>query len=175
MLHAMNRTPAATTSLVLLSSFWVCGCSSNKKAVEPAADVLGPGGGLRPVRPDAGRGMELPAARRVDRRPTRRSSSSRRRPARHLAKVLLDPATYTEYARGGAFERAVGYRVWRGDQNVEFYLSFNNDQLYSSTPATPAASPPAPPASRTPAPSCCAVTHEAFPECKAPDAPKLRR
>jgi hypothetical protein len=48
---------------------------------------------------------------------------------RDLGQILLSEGTYRTPARGGAFERSVGFRLTRGGQTVEVYPSFVNDQL----------------------------------------------
>ena len=170
----MNRTSASATALIVLSSLWVCGCSSNKKDVEPAADVLGPAAvyvlsdptrveGWNFQRPDGSIASD-PAIQQL------KTSTGK-----ELAKILLDPATFKEYARGGAFERAVGYRVWRGDQNVEIYLSFNNDQLYLKHPGYSGGVTSSSAGFTNARDELLTVTHEAFPGYKAPDAPKHKK
>jgi hypothetical protein len=48
---------------------------------------------------------------------------------RELGQVLLAGGTYKTPARGGTFERSVGFRLVRGGQTIEAYPSFANDQL----------------------------------------------
>ena len=128
----MKPTLAAA---VMLLALLVCGCSSTGDKADRAAasDLLGPNAvyvlsgptrveGWNFQRPDGSIATD-PQVRQL---PTS--------VGRDLGKVLLDGATYKEPARGGGFERAVGYRVWRGNQNVELYLSFANDQVYVKYP-----------------------------------------
>ena len=90
-----------------------------------------------------------------------------------LAKVLLDGDTYKLPARGGGFERAVGYRVWRGSDNVEIYLSFANDQMYIKYPgATAGGSSLGFTNARE---ALLKVSQQAFPNYNAPDAPKIKK
>lgn len=122
-----------TTAALILVSLWVCGCSSseNGKRVEQgsAFNLLGPNAvyvlsdptrveGWNFQRPDGSIATD-PQIRKLP-----------LSVGRDVAKVLLAAGTYKEPARGGGFERAVGYRFWRADQSAEFYLSFANDQLY---------------------------------------------
>lgn len=170
----MKSTTAAAASLVALCLL-VCGCSStDKKKVEPATDVLGPAAvyvlsdptrveGWNFQRPDGSVAAD-PAIEQL------KTSTGKA-----LAKVLLDPATYKEYARGGSFERAVGYRVWRGEQSVEFYLSFNNDQLYIKYPGSAGGVTSSSAGFTNARAELLAVTREAFPDYKAPDAPKHKK
>lgn len=46
-----------------------------------------------------------------------------------LGQILLSEGTYRTPARGGTFERSVGFRLTRGSQVIEVYPSFANDQL----------------------------------------------
>jgi hypothetical protein len=170
----MKHATAATTPLLVLALL-VSGCSSaTRKNVEPAADVLGPAAvyvlsdptrveGWNFQRPDGSIAAD-PAIQRL------KTSTGKA-----LAQVLLDPVTYKEYARGGAFEKAVGFRVWRGDQAVEIYLSFNTDQLYLKHPGYAGGVTSSSAGFTHAREEVLTVVHEAFPGYKAPDAPKHKK
>jgi hypothetical protein len=125
----MNQTPATLLMLLCCCTVGLAGCHNGdpKPADALAADVLGP----QPVfvlqyptrvegwnfqRPDGSIASD-PPLRLLD-----------LQVGRDLAKVLLAETTYASGARTGSFERAVGYRVYRGDQVVDVIVSFNNDQ-----------------------------------------------
>lgn len=147
---------------------------ANKKDVEPAADVLGPAAVYvlsDPTRVE-GWNFQRPDGSIAADPPIQQLKPST---GKALAQVLLDPATYKEYARGGAFEKAVGFRVWRGDQNVELYLSFNNDQLYQKHSGYTGGVTSSSAGFTNARDELLAVVHEAFPGYKAPEAPKHKK
>ena len=168
-------TALATIALFVCCSCLV-GCSSahkEQKAQEDVGDVLGPGAvyvladpsrveGWNFQRPD-GTIITDPAIQEL-------SDSA----GKDMAKVLLDRDTYALPARGGSFERAVGYRVWRAQQYVEFYLSFSNDQVYVKYPG-PGGSTSSTSAGFTGArDAVLRAVHKAFPGYRAPGAPKVK-
>jgi hypothetical protein len=163
-----------TTAALIVLAFLICGCSSNKKDVEPAADVLGPAAVYvlsDPTRVE-GWNFQRPDGSIAGDPPIQQVKKS---VGKDLGRVLLDPATYKEYARGGAFERAVGFRVWRGDQNVEIYLSFANDQLYLKHPGYTGGTTSSSAGFTNARDELLTVVHEAFPGYKAPEAPKHKK
>jgi hypothetical protein len=125
MLSPMNQT-----SMTLLLAFALClgGCGGKEKQPDTvAADVLGPNPvfilqyptrveGWNFQRPDGSIASD-PPLHLLD-----------KGLGRDLAKVLLAETTYATGGGSGAFERAVGYRMWRDDQSLDVILSFNNDQ-----------------------------------------------
>jgi hypothetical protein len=87
--------------------------------------------------------------------------------AKDLDEILLSRDTYQAPARGGSFDHAVGFRVWRGDQSVDVLLSFNNDQMqfkYRAFNGQPSSSFASFSAARD---RLLKVVHEAFPEYMA--------
>jgi hypothetical protein len=168
-------TAAAAIALIVCCSC-LGGCSSahkEKKAQEDVGDVLGPGAvfvlsepsrveGWNFQRPD-GTVITDPAIQEL-------TDSA----GKDIAKVLLDPDTYQLPARGGGFERAVGYRVWRAEQYVEFYLSFNNDQVYVKYPGPGGAASSTSAGFTNGRDAMLRAVHKAFPGYRAPEAPKLK-
>jgi len=120
------RYLVAFSTFVLLT---VCGCSTTPPADTAGAELaLGPSPvyvlsaptrieGWNFVRPDGSMMTDAPI-RQLD-----------KSLAKELAGVLLDGNSYRLPARGGGFERTVGFQVWRNDRSIEFYFSFGNDQM----------------------------------------------
>jgi hypothetical protein len=169
----MKHIPAA----VIVLSMWVCGCSSSPKSKgvdEGAADRLGPNAVYVLSNPTRVEGWNF-------RRPDGSTSTDpqirqlKTSVGQELGKVLLDADTYKEPARGGGFERAVGYRVWRGDQNVELYLSFANDQLYVKYPGYGGQAVSASTGFTHARDQLLDVARKAFPDYRAPEGPAKKR
>ena len=170
----MKHATAALVTVIVCCL--VCGCSSaqkEEKADPAAAGLLGPAAtyvlsdptrveGWNFQRPDGSISTDPPL------QPLKVSTG------KALAQVLLDGDTYKLPARGGGFERAVGYRVWRGDQNVEIYLSFANDQMYVKYPGATATGGTSTGFTNA-RDELLQVTQQAFPNYKAPAAPKIKK
>jgi hypothetical protein len=169
---------AAVVVAVIVCCSLVGGCSSahkEEKAQQGVGDVLGPGAvfvlsdpsrvqGWNFQRPD-GTIITDPQVQELD-----VSAGT------DLAKVLLDRDTYALPARGGAFERAVGYRFSREGQSVEFYLSFNNGQVYVKYPGPSGAGASSWSVGFTNArDAVLRAVHKTFPGYKAPPAPKVKK
>jgi hypothetical protein len=137
----MLRDMKLIFAALVFGAFFAGGCARTQRDDQTAAEFLGPGAvyvlqaptrieGWNFQRPD-GTIASDPAIRPLD-----------LSIARDLAAILLNEQTYRQPARGGAFERTVGYRVWRDNGSVEVLVSFNNDQLllkylaYNGQPTT---------------------------------------
>jgi hypothetical protein len=129
MLRGM-KVATITTSLfsMMLLGLSVGGCATRPSADEAAAEFLGAGPvnvlsnptrveGWNFQRPD-GSIMSDPTIRPLD-----------LSVAKQLGAILLDGGTYRLPARSGGFAHAVGYRVWRGGESVDVFVSFANDQV----------------------------------------------
>ena len=173
---AMKPTTAAAVA-VIVCCLGVCGCSSakkEKKADQGAANVLGPAATFvlsDPSRVEGWNFQREDGTIATDPQIQELKVST----GKDLAKVLLDGDTYTVPARGGAFERAVGYRVWRANQNVEIYLSFANDQLYLKYPGSGGTATSRSLGFTNAREALLRVSQKAFPGYKAPDAPKMKK
>jgi hypothetical protein len=130
MLRGMNRTLGAASLGLLACLLVVSGCGGGAgQADRVAADFLGPETVYVLSAPDRVQGWNFqrpdgsiagdPPIRTLD-----------RAVGEELGKVLLREETYKTPAGGGGFERAVGFKLWRGGQSVEVYLSFVNDLMY---------------------------------------------
>jgi hypothetical protein len=166
----------ATAVAVIVCCSVLGGCSSaqkGKKAQEEVGDILGPGGVfvLQDLSRVEGWNFQRPDGTVVTDPPTQALDVSA---GKEVAKVLLDRDTYKLPARGGAFERAVGYRFWRGDQNVEVYLSFNNDQMYIKYPG-PGGAPSTSIGFTSARDAMLRAVHKSFPGYRAPEAPKVKK
>ena len=175
----MKHTTAAA-ALMIAWCMGVCGCSSSgsatkdKPADRGAVDLLGPSVAYVLANPTRVEGWNFQRpdgsiATDPGIQPLKASVG------KDLARVLLEEETYRLPPRGGGFERAVGFLVWRGDQNAEIYLSFANDQLYLKYPGY-AGTPTSRSAGFTNARAeLLRVAEAAFPGYKAPDAPKVKK
>ena len=143
------------------------GCGGPQNADRAAAEFLGPESVYVLMAPDRVQGwnfqrpdgsiMSDPPIRLLD-------------PAigRELAGILLDQDSYRHPAGGGAFERSVGFRVWRGREYVDVYPSFANDQVsikYAGQTASPTSTLAGVRAARD---RLLAVAKRAFPEYRPP-------
>src|SRR5258705_939193 len=127
MLTGMKPTIASSMLMLLALSF--CGCAATPPrnetgAVEflgaAAVDILGAPTrieGWNFQRPD-GTLTSDPAIRELD-LPI----------AKQLAEILLNGDTYSLPSRPGGFERHVGFRIYRGSDSIDVFISFANDQM----------------------------------------------
>jgi hypothetical protein len=173
----ITATTAAAVAVIVCCSL-VGGCSSAQKKEEKAraqvGDVLGPGAVFVLSDPSRVEGwnFQRPDGTIITDPPIQELDVSA---GKDLAKVLLDRDTYALPARGGGFERAVGYRFSRAGQSVEFYLSFNNDQVYVKYPGASGAGAPSWSVGFTNArDAMLRAVHKAFPGYRAPGAPKVK-
>lgn len=128
---SVQRYALAMKSIGALAVVWgvvLCGCAKSGQADRAAAEFLGPGAVHVLERPTKVEGwnFQRPDGSIASEPPIRPLDLA---VARELRAVVLDEDAYRTPARGGAFERAVGFRVWRGDQSVDVLLSLANDQM----------------------------------------------
>jgi hypothetical protein len=172
----MKPITAAAVVAVILCCALVGGCSSvhkDKKADEEVGDILGPGAVFVLSDPSRVQGwnFQRPDGTVITDPPLQELDAS---VGKDLGKVLLDRDTYALPARGGGFERAVGYRFSREGQVVEFYLSFNNDQVYVKYPGASGAAWSTSIGFTNARDAVLRAVHKAFPGYKAPEAPKVK-
>lgn len=126
MLPPMNHT--LVLAILLGSVLLLTGCSAPREADTAAADFLGPETVYVLSAPERVWGWNF---QRADGSIATDPSIRVLDPAvgAELGQILLRAETYRTPARGGTFERSVGFRLMRGTQVVEVYPSFVNDQL----------------------------------------------
>jgi hypothetical protein len=167
----MKQTSARFLLSVLGAALFVgvAGCRSTPKPVDPvASDYLGPAVVhvlQRPLRTE-GWNFQRPDMTIASDPPVRDLDPTI---GQDLAAILSDGSTFSVPARGGAFEKAVGYKIYgSGGESVEVYLSFNNDQAlirHGSYTNQPGAIYAGVTAARQ---KLLALTRRAFPDYKAP-------
>jgi hypothetical protein len=168
----MKQTSARFLSLLLGATTLAvaAGCKPAVKPVDPvASDYLGPAVVhviQRPMRTE-GWNFQRPDMTIASDPPVRDLDP---KIGQELAAILADGATFRNPPRGGAFEKAVGFKIYSsGGESVEVYLSFNNDQAiiksgsYTNQPGTTVAGVSA---ARQ---KLLALTRKAFPDYKAPE------
>jgi hypothetical protein len=139
MLAGMMKTPARFLTLFIAAL--IVGCGNDKPVDKAAGEYLGPATVhviARPTRVE-GWNFQRPDMSIASDPPIRDLDPSI---GQELANVLKDSSTFGQPARLGAFERSVGFRLYREDQSVDVILSFNNDQAlirsggYTGQPGT---------------------------------------
>jgi hypothetical protein len=165
MLRRMNHTFAASTTLLALMILG--GCSGSRDGDRAAADFLGAESVYVLSAPDRVWGWNF---QRADGSiatdpPIKLLDTS---VGQELGRILLSEETYRKPAKGGTFERSVGFRLVRGGQSVEVYPSFVNDQLllrYTAPGGAPVQSSAGMGAARD---RILKVAKQAFPEYRPP-------
>ncbi len=160
--------PIASSWLVLVLGLSLCGCAATPPRNETGAiEFLGAAAvdilaaptrieGWNFQRPD-GTLTSDPGIRELD-LPI----------AKQLADVLLNGETYRLPSRPGGFERHVGFRVYRGSESIDIFISFANDQMlvkYLAFNGQPTTSLAGITAARD---ALLDVVHTAFPDYKPP-------
>lgn len=118
----------ATLTLTVLSTTLLCGCGGTKAPDPDTAQFLGAETVYVLSAPEQTWGWNF---QRADGSISTDPPIRLLDPAvgRELGQILLDEGTYRTPARGGTFERSVGFRLVRSGQAIEAYPSFANDQL----------------------------------------------